>query len=69
MNSDALESPYTTLSLWKQPPGAMGDGPEHCPELTIHLADITLMGAGLLFVRVAAIVPPVTTRGCRLLSG
>lgn len=39
MNSDALESPYTTLSLWKQPPGAMGDGPEHCPELTIHLAD------------------------------
>ena len=39
MNSDAPESPYTTLSLWEQPPGAMGDGPEHCPELTIHLAD------------------------------
>ena len=39
MNSDAPESPYTTLSLWEHPPGAMGDGPEHCPELTIHLAN------------------------------
>lgn len=39
MKSDALESLPTSLPLWEHPPGRLGDGPEHCPEFTIHLAD------------------------------
>lgn len=39
MKSDALESLQTSLPLWEYPPGRLGEGPEHCPELTVHLAD------------------------------
>jgi acetyl esterase/lipase len=39
MKSDVLESHHTRLPLWEFPPGSLGDGPDHRPELAIHLAD------------------------------
>lgn len=39
METDVRERLHTSLPLWDFPPARLGDGPEHYPLLTVHLAD------------------------------